>query len=262
MVKPLAENYNKLDPRLEQLSKYSTEVATAAYRLANALQDNRQIGTWGEIQLRRIIEMAGMADYCDFTGADHHGAGRRPSRPDRQTPGEPHSRHRREGLHQGLPRGPRGSQREGQFRSPGQARPGHEEPGRTTWPARSTARRSRVSLDFVILFVPGDQFLSAALSANPGPSRVRPHQAGRHRNPCVAGLPALGNRQRLAEVPHRGGGPDRPRNRGRDAQAPADLHGSLRRRRQTTGIRPPTPTTRRSSPSTPGSCPRPEDSPP
>ena len=166
MIKPLAENYNKLDPRLEQLSKYSTEVATAADRLANALQDNRQIGTWGEIQLRRIIEMAGMADYCDFTEQSTTAQGA--DRPD-LTVRLPESR-------------TVVIDAKASTKAYLEAREAPNEKASSEALARhAMAMKSQVddlaskkygekvegSLDFVILFVPGDQFLSAALSANP-----------------------------------------------------------------------------------------------
>ena len=166
MVKPLAENYNKLDPRLDQLTKFSTEVATAADRLTNALQDNRQIGTWGEIQLRRIIEMAGMADYCDFTEQTTTAQGA--DRPD-LTVRLPESR-------------TIVIDAKASTKAYLEAREAPDEKASSEALAKhAQAMKSQVddlaskkygekvegSLDFVILFVPGDQFLSAALSANP-----------------------------------------------------------------------------------------------
>ena len=66
LVKPLSENYNKLNPTIENLMKANRDVTAETARLRGALSNNRQVGAWGEIQLRRIIELANMVDYCDF----------------------------------------------------------------------------------------------------------------------------------------------------------------------------------------------------
>src|SRR5690606_26261154 len=34
--------------------------------LATAMKDSRARGTWGELQLRRVIELAGLVEHCDF----------------------------------------------------------------------------------------------------------------------------------------------------------------------------------------------------
>ena len=66
LVQPLSDNYAKLNPQIELLLSQGTNIVAETSRLASALSNNRQIGNWGEIQLRRVVELAGMTDYCDF----------------------------------------------------------------------------------------------------------------------------------------------------------------------------------------------------
>jgi len=51
-------------------------------RLAGALRDNRVRGLWGETQLRRVIEMSGMQSFCDFAEQRGVSSGERSGRPD------------------------------------------------------------------------------------------------------------------------------------------------------------------------------------
>ena len=67
LVKPLKENYVKLNPTIEALTGQYTELVSETSRLATALTSTRQAGAWGEIQLRRVVELAGMLEYCDFS---------------------------------------------------------------------------------------------------------------------------------------------------------------------------------------------------
>ena len=66
LVKPLTQNYDKLNPQIESLMRQSQSLATETGKLSNALTNNRQIGSWGEVQLRRVVELAGMQEHCDF----------------------------------------------------------------------------------------------------------------------------------------------------------------------------------------------------
>ena len=54
-----AQSYGALRQQLSDLSERTAS-------LANALRSPHVRGRWGEIQLRRIVELAGMLPYCDF----------------------------------------------------------------------------------------------------------------------------------------------------------------------------------------------------
>ena len=80
LVKPLTQNYEQLNPQISLLAKRSESLAAETGKLSSALTDNRQIGNWGEVQLRRVVELAGMEEYCDFR--EQAAVGDSQSRPD------------------------------------------------------------------------------------------------------------------------------------------------------------------------------------
>jgi DNA recombination protein RmuC len=77
LVKPLAENLSKFDAQVREIENRRSEtygtlteqvrsLAGTTGKLADALRRPEIRGRWGEIQLRNVVELAGMLDYCDF----------------------------------------------------------------------------------------------------------------------------------------------------------------------------------------------------
>jgi DNA recombination protein RmuC len=74
---PIADTLKRVDERLgdvereriesyARLSEQIVALGSSATMLANALRTPAVRGRWGELQLRRVVEMAGMLQRCDF----------------------------------------------------------------------------------------------------------------------------------------------------------------------------------------------------
>jgi DNA recombination protein RmuC len=84
LVRPLRESLDKVDLKIAEIEKSRAgaygalgeqltalnhaqlQLQTEAARLSTALRSTTYAGSWGELQLRRVVEMADMLSYCDF----------------------------------------------------------------------------------------------------------------------------------------------------------------------------------------------------
>lgn len=75
--------YERLAAQLRQVGEFSESLRRETGNLVSALRKPQVRGRYGEIQLRRVAELAGMRDYCDFDEqATAAGEGSGPLRPD------------------------------------------------------------------------------------------------------------------------------------------------------------------------------------
>src|SRR5436190_671239 len=56
------------------LNTAQLQLQTEAAKLSTALRSTTYAGSWGELQLRRVVEMADMLSYCDFTEQETAGS--------------------------------------------------------------------------------------------------------------------------------------------------------------------------------------------
>lgn len=164
MEKARSEAYGALSQQIKELSQSQKDLQGETRNLVTALRRPEVRGQWGEITLKRLVELAGMTDHCDFYEQEHTATKEGALRPDMivrmpgnrevvidvKTPLDAYlsaveaadEAQRKHHLHRHA------------VNVRGRVK---ELSGKAYW------SQFKKSPDFVILFIPGDQFLTAAL---------------------------------------------------------------------------------------------------
>lgn len=160
--------FGSISAQLEGMSRSQQALQTETRNLVTALRKPEVRGQWGEITLRRVVELAGMVKHCDFTQQTHRETADGAIRPDM------------------VVRMPEKRELVVDVKTPLdaylEAMEAADDSSRQAALQRHARRvRDHVrdlsskaywsqfphSPEFVILFIPGDQFLTAALDQDP-----------------------------------------------------------------------------------------------
>jgi DNA recombination protein RmuC len=162
------EAYGALNKHLEQLAQSQQTLQSETRNLVNALRRPEVRGRWGELSLRRLAELSGMIEYCDFVEQESRDSAEGRQRPDMIVK-LPDAREIVVDV-----KTPLDAYLSAVETSDETVRKGHLE--RHARLVRERVRELSAkaywnqfphSPEFVVLFIPGDQFLAAALDNDP-----------------------------------------------------------------------------------------------
>jgi len=168
LEKSRSEAYGSIKSQLEEMHSSQKSLKQETQNLVNALRRPEVRGRWGEITLRRLVELAGMVEHCDFQEQVHSVGEGQVIRPD-MVVRMPDQRELVVDV-----KTPLDAYLEAvEAKDDAQRRLGLERHARNVHThIRLLASKAywdqfEESPEFVILFIPGDQFLSAALNEKP-----------------------------------------------------------------------------------------------
>jgi DNA recombination protein RmuC len=162
------DSFATIKTQIEVLATGQTLLSRETRNLVTALRRPNVRGQWGEITLRRLVELSGMTLHVDFTEQQHHTTDSGAIRPDMVV----HMPAKRDIIVD--VKTPLDA-----YLSAVEAQDDEERNAQLRRHAQIVGARVRElsskqywsqfegSADFVVLFLPGDQFLSAALQENP-----------------------------------------------------------------------------------------------
>ena len=168
LEKARSEAYGGIKSQLESMQLNQKSLTQETQNLVKALRRPEVRGQWGEITLRRLVELAGMVEHCDFVEQVHTVGDDQTIRPD-MIVNMPDQRQLVVDVKTPLDAYLAAVEAENDAqRKLGLERHAKNVRGHIRMLAsKAYWKQFEDSPEFVILFIPGDQFLSAALAEEP-----------------------------------------------------------------------------------------------